>query len=128
MDFYSILEERNKKALAGGGAKSVAKQKSAGKLTARERIDILLDDNTFVETDRFVLHDCNNYDMASRRYDGDGVVTGYGKIDGRQVYVYAYDFTVNGGSLGRANASKIVKLQKMALKTGAPIIFPRFRQ
>lgn len=122
MDFYSILEERNKKALAGGGAKSVAKQKSAGKLTARERIDILLDDNTFVETDRLVLHDCNNYDMASRRYDGDGVVTGYGKIDGRQVYVYAYDFTVNGGSLGRANASKIVKLQKMALKTGAPII------
>ena len=122
MDFYSILEERNKKALAGGGAKSVAKQKSAGKLTARERIDILLDDNTFVETDRFVLHDCNNYDMASRRYDGDGVVTGYGKIDGRQVYVYAYDFTVNGGSLWRANASKIVKLQKMALKTGAPII------
>ncbi|MDE7086477.1 MAG: methylmalonyl-CoA carboxyltransferase, partial [Prevotella sp.] len=122
MNTYDILEERNKRALKGGGEKAVAKQKVAGKHTARERIDILLDDNTFVETDRFVLHDCHNYGMENKRYDGDGVVTGYGKIDGRLVYVYAYDFTVNGGSLGKANASKIVKLQKMALKTGAPII------
>lgn len=82
----------------------------------------MLDDDTFVETDRFVVHDCHDYGMEHKRYDGDGVVTGYGKIDGRLVYVYAYDFTVNGGSLGRANASKIVKLQKMALKTGAPVI------
>lgn len=122
MDMYEKFDIKNRKALQGGGAKAVARQKDGGKHTARERIDILLDDNTFVETDRFVLHDCHDYDMEQKRYAGDGVVTGYGKIDGRLVYVYAYDFTVNGGSLGRANASKIVKLQKMALKTGAPII------
>lgn len=122
MDIYEKFDIKNRKALQGGGAKAVARQKAGGKHTARERIDILLDDNTFVETDRFVLHDCHDYDMEQKRYAGDGVVTGYGKIDGRLVYVYAYDFTVNGGSLGRANASKIVKLQKMALKTGAPII------
>lgn len=122
MKAYDILAERNAKALQGGGDKAVAKQKAAGKNTARERIEILLDDDTFVETDRFVLHDCHDYGMQEKRFDGDGVVTGYGKIDGRQVFVYAYDFTVNGGSLSRTNATKIVKLQKMALRTGAPII------
>ncbi len=122
MEAYKKLEELNNQALLGGGEKAIAKQKVAGKHTARERIDILLDDNTFVEMDRFVSHDCHNFDMQSKRYPGDGVVTGYGKIDGRLVYVYAYDFTVNGGSLSRTNANKIVKLQKLALKTGAPII------
>ncbi|MGN1375031.1 MAG: acyl-CoA carboxylase subunit beta [Prevotella sp.] len=122
MDIYEKLDKRNKEAFHGGGAKAIAKQKACGKHTARERIEILLDDDTFVETDRFVFHDCHDYGMENKRYNGDGVVTGYGKIDGRLVYVYAYDFTVNGGSLGRANANKIVKLQKMALKTGAPII------
>lgn len=122
MDIYEKFDKRNREAVHGGGAKAIAKQKAGGKHTARERIGILLDDDTFVETDRFVLHDCHDYGMENKRYDGDGVVTGYGKIDGRLVYIYAYDFTVNGGSLGRANANKIVKLQKMALKTGAPII------
>ncbi len=115
-------EELSNLALQGGGEKAIAKQKVSGKHTARERIDILLDDNTFVEIDRFVLHDCHNFGMHDKRVLGDGVVTGYGKIDGRLVYVYAQDFTVSGGSMGRANASKIVKLQKMAIKTGAPII------
>ena len=106
----------------GGGQAAIQRQRNAGKKTARERIELLLDDDTFVETDKFVVHDCNVYGMDKKRYPGDGVVTGYGKIDGRIVYVYAFDFTVNGGSLGRANASKIVKLQKLALKNGAPII------
>lgn len=122
MDIYEKFDNRNREAVHGGRVENIAKQKAGGKHTARERINILLDDDTFVEVGRFVLHDCHDYDMENKRYDGDGVVTGYGKIDGRLVYVYAYDFTVNGGSLGRANASKIVKLQKMALKTGAPII------
>lgn len=122
MDIYEKFNQRNKSALQGGSSKAVAKQKASGKHTARERIDILLDDDTFVEIGRFMLHNCHDFGMEAKRYDGDGVVTGYGKIDGRLVYVYAYDFTVNGGSLGRDNANKIVKLQKMALKTGAPII------
>lgn len=110
------------KAENGGGQAAIQKQRNAGKKTARERIETLLDDDTFVETDKFVTHDCHVYGMEHKRYPGDGVVTGYGKIDGRIAYVYAFDFTVNGGSLGRANASKIVKLQKLALKNGAPII------
>lgn len=119
---YSEFEALNKKASLGGGERAIAKQKGAGKMTARERIEMLLDDDTFVETDKFVMHDTHNYGMDKKRALGDGVVTGYGKIDDRLVYVYAYDFTVNGGSLSRSNASKIVKLQKLALKTGAPII------
>ncbi len=122
MELYKIFEEKNKSAALGGGEKAIEKQKKAGKLTARERIDMLLDEGTFVETDKFVLHDCTNYGMDKKRILGDGVVTGYGKIDNRLVYVYAYDFTINGGSLSRTNASKIVKIQKLALKNGAPII------
>lgn len=122
MEHYKFFEEKNKQAELGGGEKAIEKQKKAGKQTARERIDMLLDEGTFVETDKFVLHDCTDYDMDKKRILGDGVVTGYGKIDNRLVYVYAYDFTVNGGSLSRTNASKIVKLQKLALKNGAPII------
>ncbi len=122
MDTNEIFEEKNKIAEMGGGEKAIEKQKKAGKQTARQRIDMLLDEGTFVETDKFVLHDCTNYDMDKKRSLGDGVVSGYGKIDGRLVYVYAYDFTVNGGSLSRTNAGKIVKIQKLALKNGAPII------
>lgn len=121
-NIYQDFEEKNKAAEAGGGEKAISKQKQAGKLTARERIDILLDDNSFTEIDKFVLHDCNHYGMQKNRISGDGVVAGYGKIDGRLVYVYAYDFTVYGGSLSRTNANKIVKLQKLAMKNGAPII------
>lgn len=121
-DIYNDFKEKDKAAENGGGEKAIAKQKKAGKQTARERINMLLDDDTFVEIDKFVLHDSHNYNMQNNRVPGDGVVTGYGKIDGRIVYVYAYDFTVYGGSLSRTNANKIVKIQKLALKNGAPII------
>ena len=121
-DIFQEFIEKDKAAELGGGEKAIEKQKKAGKQTARERIDMLLDDNTFVEVDKFVLHDSHNYNMQNKRVPGDGVVAGYGKIEGRIVYVYAYDFTVYGGSLSRTNANKIVKVQKLALKNGAPII------
>ena len=121
-EIYKSFKEKDRAAELGGGEKAIAKQKKAGKQTARERIKMLLDDDTFVETDKFVLHDSHNYNMQENRVLGDGVVTGYGKIEGRLVYVYAYDFTVYGGSLSRTNANKIVKIQKLALKNGAPII------
>lgn len=121
-EIYQAFEEKNRAAEAGGGEKAIEKQKQSGKQTARERIDMLLDDNTFVEIDKFILHECNHYGMQNSRIPGDGVVAGYGKIDGRLVYVYAYDFTVYGGSLSRTNANKIVKVQKLAMKNGAPII------
>lgn len=121
-EIYQAFEEKNKAAELGGGAKAIEKQKESGKLTARERIKLLLDDDTFVEIDKFVLHESHDYGMQEKRIPGDGVVSGYGKIDGRLVYVYAYDFTVFGGSLGRSNAQKIVKVQKLALKNGAPVI------
>jgi propionyl-CoA carboxylase beta chain len=117
-----IFSQKNSLAEQGGGEVHLAKQKKAGKQTARERIDMLLDMGTFVETDKFVLHNCSNYNMDNNRIPGDGVVTGYGKVNGRLVYVYAYDFTVCGGTLSRTNANKIVKIQKLSLKNGAPII------
>lgn len=121
-DIFQEFIEKDKAAELGGGDKAIEKQKNAGKQTARERIDMLLDDNSFAEIDKFVLHDSHNYNMQNKRMPGDGVVAGYGKIEGRLVYVYAYDFTVYGGSLSRTNANKIVKVQKLALKNGAPII------
>ena len=121
-EIYDAFAQKDSAAELGGGQKAIEKQKQAEKQTARERIDMLLDDNTFVEIDKFVLHDCTDYGMENKRIAGDGVVTGYGKIDGRMVYVYAYDFTVFGGSLSRTNANKIVKVQKLAMKNGAPII------
>ena len=121
-DIFQEFIEKDKAAELGGGEKAIEKQKNAGKQTARERIDMLLDDNSFAEIDKFVLHDSHNYNMQNKRMPGDGVVAGYGKIEGRLVYVYAYDFTVYGGSLSRTNANKIVKVQKLALKNGAPII------
>lgn len=125
MTLQNIFQEfidKDRAAELGGGEKAIEKQKSAGKQTARERINMLLDNSTFVEVDKFVLHDSHNYNMQNKRLPGDGVVAGYGKIEGRLVYVYAYDFTVYGGSLSRTNANKIVKVQKLALKNGAPII------
>ena len=113
------LKEETK--LGGGGARIKA-QHDKGKLTARERIEILLDEGSFREIDAFVTHRTNDFGLADRKPLGDGVVTGYGTIDQRLVFVFSQDFTVFGGSLGRAHADKIIKLQDMALKNGAPII------
>ncbi|MBP2649603.1 MAG: pccB [Firmicutes bacterium] len=116
------LNQRQQKVMLGGGEKKIEKQHNSGKLTARERINLLLDPGTFVEIDQFVHHRCTNFDMEKNQPAGDGVVTGYGSVDGRLVYVYAQDFTVIGGSLGEVHANKIVKVQELALKMGAPII------
>ncbi|MDX9846561.1 MAG: acyl-CoA carboxylase subunit beta [Tenuifilaceae bacterium] len=119
---FSQFEQKVKQAELGAGSERVAKQHEAGKKTARERINELLDPNTFNEFDKLVTHRSFEFGMEKTKVAGDGVITGYGKIDGKMVYVYAYDFTVFGGTLSRANADKIIKLQNMALKTGTPII------
>ncbi|AJQ27065.1 methylmalonyl-CoA decarboxylase subunit alpha [Pelosinus fermentans] len=116
------LKARQEKIKLGGGQKRIDKQHATGKLTARERVEKLLDPNTFVELDQFVTHRCVNFDMASVNAPAEGVITGYGTIEGRLVYVFAQDFTVVGGSLGEMHAAKIVKVQQLALKMGAPII------
>lgn len=121
-ELYQELERRNALANQAGGPDRIAKQHEGGKKTARERIIELLDPGTFNEFDKFVTHRTNDFGMDKNRIPGDGVVTGYGKIDGRLVYVYAYDFTVFGGTLSRANADKIIKLQQLATRMGAPII------
>jgi len=121
-DPIARLEALDAAALQGGGARRIKKQHDAGKLTARERIDLLFDPGTFVETDRLVQHRCTNFGMEDKKIPGDGVVTGYGKVDGRQVFVFAQDFTVFGGSLSAAFASKIAKVMDLALATGAPVI------
>ncbi len=116
------LEKRNAAAEAGGGPERVERQHNAGKLSARERIDLLLDEGSFQELDRLVTHSCHDFDMQSNVIPGDGFVTGYGRIDGRLVYVFSHDFTVFGGSLSLENASKITKIMDMAVKNGAPLI------
>ena len=107
---------------AGGGPARVAAQHAKGKLTARERLDLLLDEGSFVELDRFVVHRSSDFGLDSQRVLGDGVVTGYGRIDGRLVYVFAQDFTVFGGSLSEAHAEKICKVMDSALRAGAPLV------
>jgi propionyl-CoA carboxylase beta chain len=116
------LAEREKRAEAGGGAERVAKQHAAGKLTARERIELLVDPGSFNELDKFVVHRCSDFEMEEQRFLGDGVVTGFGTIGGRTVYLFSQDFTVFGGSLSGAHASKICKVMDLALKTGSPLI------
>ena len=119
------LEELRKlkaKIALGGGQKRIDAQHASGKLTARERMDILFDEGSFVELDVFVSHRSTNFDMADKKAPGDGVVTGYGTVDGRLVFAFAQDFTVLGGSLGEYHAEKIVKVQNMAMKMGAPIV------
>jgi propionyl-CoA carboxylase beta chain len=103
------LEEKNQKAMEGGGPDRVKKQHDSGKLTARERIDRLLDKGTFVEFDRFKVHRCTDFGMEHKKIPGDGVVTGYGLMHNRQVFVFAQDFTTHGGSLSLAHAEKICK-------------------
>ncbi|MDU4962022.1 MAG: carboxyl transferase domain-containing protein [Sporomusaceae bacterium] len=116
------LRNRQAKIKLGGGDKRIEKQHSQGKMTARERILKFVDPGTFVELDQFVVHRCTNFGMETKSLPGEGVVTGYGTVDGRLVYVFAQDFTVEGGSLGEMHAAKIVKVQKLALKMGAPLI------
>ena len=121
-DLYSRFVERNKNAELGGGVSKIEKQHEAGKMTARERIEMLLDKGTFTELDKLMVHRCSNFGMDKNKIPGDGVVSGYGKIDGRLVFVFAYDFTVYGGTLSATNSKKIVKVQELALKNGAPVI------
>ena len=119
---HQILEEKNAKAHEGGGKKRVDKQHLKGKLTARERIHFLLDESSFEEIGRLVAHRSTNFGLDKQKIYGDGVVTGYGTISGRLVYVFAQDFTVLGGSLAEAHAEKIVKIMDLAMENGAPVI------
>jgi propionyl-CoA carboxylase beta chain len=119
---FADLESRDLAAMTAGGADAIQKQHERGKLTARERIDALLDPGTFRELDRHVVHRCADFGMEKKRVPGDGVVTGYGRIEGRLVYVFAQDFTVFGGTLSGAYAKKICKIMDLAMKNGAPVI------
>ncbi|HLF70403.1 MAG TPA: acyl-CoA carboxylase subunit beta, partial [Actinomycetota bacterium] len=116
------LRKRKLEALEGGGPSAIERQHERGKLTARERLDILLDKDSFVETDMLVRHRASGFGIEDRRPHGDGVVTGWGTIDGRKVFVFSQDFTVFGGSLGEAYAEKICKVMDLAMSTGAPLI------
>ena len=117
-----LLERRSAEAEQGGGADRLAAQHKKGKLSARERLDVLLDEGTFVELDRFVTHRSTDFGLDGQRVYGDGVVTGYGRIAGRLVYVFSQDFTVFGGSLSEAHAEKICKIMDLAVRNGAPVV------
>ncbi len=121
-DILTELETRRKAARAGGGARRVEAQHSKGKLTARERVDLLLDEDSFEEFDMFVTHRTTEFGMADNKPAGDGVVTGWGTVNGRMVYVFSQDFTVFGGSLSETHAQKICKIMDMAVQNGAPVI------
>src|SRR5260370_32472208 len=117
-----VLRERSLKAEQGGGADRVEKQHAANKMTARERIDFLLDENSFEEFGKLVVHRSKDFGLDEQLYPGDGVITGYGLIDGRRVVVFAQDFTVFGGSLSETHAEKICKVLDLAMKVGVPVI------
>ncbi|MCR4425699.1 MAG: methylmalonyl-CoA carboxyltransferase [Firmicutes bacterium] len=121
-DILKDLASRKDKILAGGGPDRVAKQHDAGKFTARERLQLLLDPGTFTELDMFVRHRCTEFGMPEQDLPGEGVVTGYGTVDGRKVFAFAQDFTVMGGSLGEMHAKKICKVMDLAMKVGAPLV------
>ncbi len=116
------LQRRHAEAEAGGGKDRIARHKKEGKLTARERVELLLDEGTFEELDKFVQHHCTEFGMEEQRPLGDGFITGYGRMDGRLVFVFAQDFTVFGGSLSEANAAKVCKIMDHAMRVGAPVI------
>src|SRR5215831_5150493 len=116
------LRRRHILAEAGGGEERRARQHAEGKLSARERLELLFDEGSFDEIDKLVEHRCQDFGMAEQRVPGDGVVTGYGRINGRLAYAFAQDFTVFGGSLSRANAGKICKIMDLAMKVGSPIV------
>lgn len=117
-----LFQQKNVQALAGGGAEKQAQIRAQGRLTARDRVEVLLDPGSFVELDRFVQHRCTDFDLASKKFLGDGVITGFGTIGNRKVYIFSQDFTVFGGSLSGAHASKICKVMDLAVKTGCPLI------
>ena len=121
-DIIRQLEEKRAQARLGGGERRIASQHSKGKLTARERLTVLLDEGSFEEWDMFVEHDCNEFGMSEQKIPSDGVITGHGTIEGKDVFVFSQDFTVFGGSLSAAHARKIVKIMEQAMKVGAPVI------
>ena len=119
---FSDLEAKRITHLLGGGKEKLEEQRKKGQLTATERINALFDTGSFEEIDPFVIHNCNDFGMENKKILGDGVITGYGRIDSRLVYSFCHDFTVLGGSLGLSFASKICKIMDLALKQGVPII------
>jgi len=119
---FDLLKSKNAEAMKAGGEKRIEAQHQAGKMTARERVEFLLDPGSFVELDRFVTHRCGDFGMEKTKILGDGVITGYGTIEGRTVFLFAQDFTSFGGSLGEAFAKKVCKVMDLALKNGAPFI------
>ena len=121
-DKFNILEKKNAEALLGGGETRIATQHKKGKLTARERVTLLLDEGSFEEIGKFVMHRCKDFGLDKEYYLGDGVVTGYGTVNGRLIYVFAQDFTVFGGALSETHAEKICKIMDLAMKNGAPLI------
>ncbi|MCF6443921.1 acyl-CoA carboxylase subunit beta [Nereida sp. MMG025] len=121
-DILSELDDRRATARKGGGDKRVAAQHAKGKLTARERVELLLDEGSFEEFDMFVAHRCTEFGMEKNKHPGDGVITGWGTINGRMVYVFSQDFTVLGGSVSETHAQKICKIMDMAMQNGAPVI------
>ncbi|MES2517593.1 MAG: acyl-CoA carboxylase subunit beta [Bacteroidota bacterium] len=121
-DKFDILDKKNAEALLGGGEKRIEAQHKKGKLTARERVTLLLDEGSFEEIGKFVMHRCKDFGLDKEYYLGDGVVTGYGTVNGRMVYVFAQDFTVFGGALSETHAEKICKIMDLAMKNGAPFI------
>ena len=122
MDPISHLDDLERRAELGGGADRLKRQHDAGKLTARERIDLLFDPGSFQEVDKLVAHRCRDFGMGEQIIPGDGVVSGHGRVDGRPVYAFAQDFTVFGGSVSETNAAKIVKIMDLAMKMGAPVV------
>src|SRR5260221_3667197 len=121
-DKLELLQAKRAEAELGGGQERIDAQHAKGKMTARERLDVLLDPGSFVELDRFVTHRSTDFGLADQKVLGDGVVTGYGRIDGRLIYVFSQDFTVFGGSLSEAHAEKICKVMDLAVRNGAPVI------
>ncbi len=121
-DMFERLEKLNAQAELGGGEKRIAKQHESGKFTARERINLLLDEGSFIEMDKFVTHRCTDFGMEKQKIPGDGVVTGYGMINSRKIYIFAQDFTIFGGSLSGAYAEKVVKIMDLAMKHGVPLV------
>src|SRR5687767_14098474 len=122
MSKLELLKEKSRQAELGGGPERMEKQKASGKLTARERVEFFLDEGSFEEFDKFVVHRSTDFGLSEQKYLGDGVITGHGLVDGREVFVFAQDFTVFGGSLSETHAQKICKVMDLALKVGAPLV------